>query len=176
MAPSHDDSGRRSSSHDRKFDGTLAKAESIVERAREVSKVLFKEAKRMPEYKRVLATRERCIQFDEKLKDKAERINTRLKTKLPDDVLADVAIRLSSKLAMWEHSPIRQRERQKKQVAKRRRNNRGRDLRILRFHEDGLSQRRIAKEVGCSRGAVERVLRWHYPPPDKKQDDTSAAG
>ena len=141
--------------------GRLGEAESLVGRARLVSGALFKEAKRMPEYKRILATRERCSQFEKKLLKVAQWIDGRLATQLPDDVLKEVVMRLSRRIAIWEHAPSCQRERQKKQVAKRRRGNRGRDQRIVRLHEDGESQRRIAEKLEISRGAVEKVLRRH---------------
>ena len=138
---------------------SLEKAESLVDRARRVSNVLFKEARRMPEYKQVLATRERCMQFEEKLLRTARMIDSRLGTDLPDDVLIEVVERLANRIASWEHSPERQRERQKKQVAKLWEKNRGRDLQIVRGIENGESQRRVAARLDISRGAVQRVLR-----------------
>lgn len=157
----------------------LGKSESIVHRSRRLSEALFREAQRMPQYRRVLATRERCLQFEAKLKEKATWLNNTLDTKLPDDVVGTVVIRLSRRLAAWEHSPILQRERQKKQVAKRQRRNRGRDLQIVRFYENGESQRRIAMRFRVSRGAVEHVLQRDAPhllKPRADTTDTSAAG
>ena len=118
----------------------------------------------MPEYKQVLATRERCQQFEDKLLVRAQCIDMRLNTRLPDDVLKDVVIRLAGRITTWDHSPTRQQGRQKLQVAKRRRRNRGRDLRIVRLHENGESQRRIAARLGISRGAVRNVLRRDLSP------------
>lgn len=137
---------------------SLEQAESLVTRARQVSEALFKEAYRMPEYKRVLATRDRCAQFEEKLLRTARLIDSRLGTGLPADALNKVVRRLANSVAIWDHSPPRQRVRQRKQVAKRRKKNRGRDLRIVRLHEDGWSQRRIAAEYKISRGAVRNIL------------------
>ena len=133
----------------------------------------------MPEFKQVLATRERCRQFEDKLLATAQWINSDLNmnTKLPDDVVEDIVIRLAGRIAAWEHSPIRQRERQELQVAARRRRNRGRDLRIVRLYENGESQRRLAARFGISRSAVRNVLRRDLPrPPEQSQNDTGAAG
>jgi DNA invertase Pin-like site-specific DNA recombinase len=128
----------------------------------------------MPEYKRVLATRERCRQFEDKLLTIARWLNTDLNmnTKLPDNVVQDVVIRLSSRIAAWEHSPIRQRERQKLQAAARRRRNRGRDYHIVRLHENGESQRHIAEHFGISRNAVRNVLRRDLPRPPAQSERT----
>lgn len=156
--------------------GTLEEAESKVRRARKVSDALFQEARRMPEYKRVLATHKHCLQFENKLLKQARWINYWLDTRLSDDVLKEVVVRLGGRIASWEHSPTLQRERQKKQVAARRRRNRGRDLQIRRYHENGESQRRIAKRLNISRGAVERVLRRDLPSTAKNhKNDTFAA-
>ena len=145
--------------------GRLAKAESIVERARTVSTALFQAARHLPEYKLVLRSRERCLQFEGKLLETAKWINRRLDTELSDDVLKEVVVRLAGRIASWEHSSERQRERQKKQVAKRRRRNKGRDLRIVRYYENGESQRRIADRLGISRNAVRNVLKRDQSPP-----------
>ena len=143
---------------------SLEEAESLVRRARQVSKALFKAAHRMPEYKRALATRERCAQFEAKLLTTARRIDAGIEgTMLPPDVLQDVVTRLAEKVAAWEHSPDRQRQRQKKQVQGRRRKNRGRDLQIVRAVENGESQRRVAARFGITRGTVENVLRRDAP-------------
>ena len=66
---------------------------------------------------------------------------------------------MAKNIARYEHDPDLQKERQKKQVVKRWKKNRGRDLRIVRLAEDGVSQRAIGKELGdTARGAVENVL------------------
>ena len=153
--------------------GTLEEAESTVRRARMVSDALFREARRMPEYKQVLATHKHCLQFENKLLKHARWINYRLDTRLSDDVLKEVVVRLGGRIASWEHSPTLQRERQKKQVAARRRRNLGRDLQIRRYREYGESQRRIAKRLNISRGAVERVLRRDLPSPAKNHKNNT---
>ena len=112
----------------------------------------------MPEYRRMLATPKRNAQFESKLLAKAKAINFRLGTNLPDSALRETVRRMANSIAAWEHSPQRQRERQKKQVAARRRKNYSRDLRIVRFYESGESQRSIAARYKISRGAVEHVL------------------
>lgn len=149
--------------HSPDVQSSLEKAESLVDRARRVSDVLFKEARWMPEYKRVLATRERCAQFEEKLLRTARMIDSRLGTDLPDDVLIEVVERLANRIAAWEHSPERQRERQKKQVAKRRKKNRWRDLQIVRGIENGESQRRVAARLRTTRWVVQHVLERDAP-------------
>ena len=55
----------------------LEEAWSLIDRGRQVFKALFKEARNMPEYRRVLATRERCMQFERGLLTKAKAINSR---------------------------------------------------------------------------------------------------
>ena len=137
---------------------SLEEAESLVNRSRLVSNPLFKEARRMPEYGRVLATRERCAQFERKLLRTARMIDSRLGTKLPADTLDKVVERLANRFAAWEHSPRRQKERQRKQALKRRRHNRGRDLRIVRYIEDGEPQRKVADRLGSTRWVVQHVL------------------
>ena len=136
----------------------LEEARSLLDRGRDVSDDLFKQTYNMPEWKRMLATPERHAQFESKLLAKARSINSRLGTDLPDTALNEVVNRLANSIAAWEHSPERQRERQRKQAAKRRRRNLGRDLQIVRLHESGESQRRIADRFDISRGAVRNVL------------------
>lgn len=139
-------------------EGTLAQAKSLVRRARKLYKALFQAAKDMPEWGRMLATCERLAQFEAKLLQSAKGLNQSLNTMLPDAVVQEVMHRLAETVAVWEHSPDRQRARQKKQAASRRRKNRGRDLQIVRLYESAESQRRIAARFGISRGAVEHVL------------------
>ena len=141
----------------------LEEAEDLVRRARLVSDALFKEARNMPEYKRMLATPVRNAQFKSKLLAKAKAINSRLRTGLSNDALTEAVERLANRIAAWEHSPKRQQERQKKQVAARRRRNRGRDLQIVIHIENGESQRRVADRLGTTRGVVENVLRRDAP-------------
>ena len=141
----------------------LEEAEDLVRRARLVSDALFKEARNMPEYKRVLATPVRNAQFKSKLLAKAKAINSRLRTGLSNDALTEAVERLANRIAAWEHSPKRQQERQKKQVAARRRRNRGRDRLIVIHIENGESQRRVAVRLGTTRGVVENVLRRDAP-------------
>ena len=141
----------------------LEEAWSLIHRGRQVSDDLFEQARNMPEYRRVLATRERNAQFESKLLDKAKAINSRLGTDLPDNALIEMVRRMANSIAAWEHSPQRQRERQRKQVQKRRRGTLGRDLQIVRYIEDGESQRRVAARYEISRGAVENVLRRDAP-------------
>ena len=137
----------------------LQSAKDLLARARLVSDALFEAARDMPEYRRMIATTERYEQFERKLLDRAKAINTRLETNLTDNELVEVVEGVAKNIAHYQHDPDRQRERQKKQVARRRKKNRGRDLRIVRLAEDGVSQRAIAKELGAtSRGAVENVL------------------
>lgn len=140
---------------------SLEIAESIVARARQVSDELFRQARRWPEYKRVLATRERHEQFEKKLLDTARLIDARFgkDTMLPPDALQKVVTRLANRIAAWDHSPERQKERQRKQAAARRQSNRGRDLGIVRAAENGESQRSIAARLGISRSAVRNVLK-----------------
>ena len=137
----------------------LQSAKDLLARARLVSDALFEAARDMPEYRRMIATTERYEQFERKLLDRAKAINTRRETNLTDNELVEVVEGVAKTIARYQHDPDLQRERQKKQVARRRKKNRGRDLRIIRLAEDGVSQRAIAKELGAtSRGAVENVL------------------
>ena len=138
---------------------SLEEAESLVNRSRLVSNPLFKEARRMPEYGRVLATRERCAQFERKLLRTARMIDSRLGTKLPADTLDKVVERLANRFAAWEHSHDRQKVRQRMQALKRRRHNRGRDLQIVRYIENGESQRKVADRLGTTRWVVQHVLK-----------------
>ena len=141
----------------------LEEAKDLLARARLVSDPLFKEARNMPEYRRVLATPERNALFESKLLARAKAINSRLRTDLSNDALIEAVERLANRIAAWEHSPKRQQERQKKQVAARRRRNRGRDLQIVHHIENGESQRRVADRLGTTRGVVENVLRRDAP-------------
>ena len=136
----------------------LEYAESTVQRSGALYRSLWAEAKGMTEYRRMLATRERCADFEAKLTRSARFINGRLAPPLPDAVVVKLVARLAGRIATWEHSPIRQRERQAKAAAARRRRNRGRDLQIVRLYESGESQRAIAAQFGVSRGAVRKVL------------------
>ena len=138
---------------------SLEEAESLVNRSRLVSNPLFKEARRMPEYGRVLATRERYAQFERKLLRTARMIDSKLGTKLPADTLDKVVERLANRFAAWEHSHDLQKGRQKKQVLKRQRHNRGRDLQIVRYIENGESQRKVADRLGTTRWVVQHVLK-----------------
>ena len=138
---------------------SLEEAESLVNRSRLVSNPLFKEARRMPEYRRVLATRERCAQFERKLLRTARMIDSKLGTKLPADTLDKVVERLANRFAAWEHSHDRQKVRQRMQALKRRRHNRGRDLQIVRYIENGESQRKVADRLGITRWVVQHVLK-----------------
>lgn len=101
----------------------LEEAERLVARSRQVSEDLFKAARDMPEYKRVLATRERNEQFKAKLLAEAKRIDARIDRdgdgpRLPDDVLEVVVSRLANRIAAWEHSPKHQKVRQRKPTEK----------------------------------------------------------
>ena len=137
----------------------LEEAKDLLHRARLVSELLFKEARNMPEYKRVLATPVRNAQFKSKLLARAKAINSRLRTGLSNDALTEAVERLANRIAAWEHSPKRQQERQKKQVAARLKKTYGRDLQIVIHIENGESQRRVADRLGTTRGVVENVLR-----------------
>ena len=141
----------------------LEEAEDLVRRARLVSDALFKEARNMPEYKRVLATPVRNAQFKSKLLAKAKAINSRLRTGLSNDALTEAVERLANRIAAWEHSPKRQQERQKKQVAARRKKTYGRDLQIVYHIENGESQRRVAARLGTTRWVVQHVLKRDAP-------------
>ena len=149
---------------------SLQDAEDLVHRARMLSDAVFKAARRWPEYKRVLATRERCQQFEDTLQFEAFLIDGRLNTRLPNNVLDVVVVRLANRIAAWEHSPKRQRVRQKLQVTARRRRNRGRDLQIVRYYENGESQRKVAARFGISRNAVRNVLRRDLPRPPEQSE------
>ena len=141
----------------------LEEAKNLLDRGRQVFKALFKEARNMPEYRRMLATPERNAQFESKLLAKAKKINSRLGTDLPDNALKETVRRMATSIAAWQHSPKRQKERQKKQAAKRRRQNYGRDMQIVYHIGNGESQRCIATRYGLSRGAVEHVLMRDAP-------------
>ena len=141
----------------------LEEAKNLLDRGRQVFKALFKEARNMQEYRRVLATPDRNAQFESKLLAKAKKINSRLGTDLPDNALNETVRRMATSIAAWEHSPKRQKERQKKQAAKRRRQNRGRDMQIVYHIGNGESQRSIAARYELSRGAVEHVLMRDAP-------------
>lgn len=141
----------------------LEEAKDLLSQARLVSDDLFEQARNMPEYRRVLATPERNAQFESKLLAEAKKIDARLGTDLPDNVLVEVVDRMANSIAAWEHSPERQTERQKEQAAGRRRKNRGRDLQVVRAIENGESQRRVAARYDISRGAVEHILMRDAP-------------
>ena len=127
---------------------SLSSAEDRVKRARELSEQLFREVKRTPQYKLVLANKGRMDEFREETLKKAHFINRKLYAPLRDADVEDVTNRLVGRVAEWEHSPARQRARQQKQVEKRRRRTRGRDLRILRLYEEGMSPAKIAESSG----------------------------
>ena len=146
----------------------LDDATSLLARARLVSDSLFKEARNWPEFGRVLATPERNAQFESKLLARAKKIDSRLGTGLSHNALEEMVERLARRLAAYVHSPDRQRERQCTQARKRRRRNLGRDLQIVRYYENGESQRRIANRFDISRGAVQHVLRR-----DRRRKDQS---
>lgn len=137
----------------------LADAESVVVRSRKLYKLLFREAKRMAEYRRMQASRERCVEFEAKLLRSARMLNGRLENPLPDRMVATVTGRVAGTIARWEHSPIRQRERGKRSGEKRRRRNRGRDGQIVYLRSCGESLRSIADRVGASVGSVRHVLK-----------------
>ncbi|MDD9999429.1 MAG: hypothetical protein OXQ89_16950 [Rhodospirillaceae bacterium] len=138
--------------------GDLGAAERTVSQARKLHKLLFREAKRMTEYQRMLATRQRSEQFEAKLLRSARMLNSSLDSPLPDRMVATVAGRVAHSIAAWEHAPIRQRERQAKQAAKRRRSNRGRDAQIVYLRECGESERAIAHAFNMSKSGVRHVL------------------
>lgn len=52
----------------------------------------------------------------------------------------------------------RQRERQRRSAESRRAKNAERDLRIVEMHNDGLSERKIASEVGLSKSMISKVI------------------
>ena len=87
----------------------LEYAESTVQRSGALYRSLWAEAKGMTEYRRMLATRERCADFEAKLTRSARFINGRLAPPLPDAVVVKLVARLAGRIATWEHSPIRQR-------------------------------------------------------------------
>lgn len=157
-------------------DDELATAESVVERARLLYTLLYREAKRMTEYKRMLATRERCAAFEAKLNREAAMLNHRFAVPLPDRIVTTVAGRVAGTIARFQHHPMLQRERQRKQVVARGRKNRGRDQLIVRLHESGDSNRAIATQVGMSKDGVRKVLlrKLPKPPAQTRKSDTSA--
>ena len=136
----------------------LGQVENIVNRARDLYRRVWSEAKRMPEYGRRLATRERCDQFEAKLLRAAQRVNAELATPLSENIVAEVTARVARTIADWEHAPIRQRDRQSKQAASRRRGNRKRDREILDRHRRGESLAAIAREVDLTKEGVRQVL------------------
>ena len=142
---------------------TLAAASDRVARSRDLSDRLFKEAKRMPQYQLVLANKARVAEFRKLLLRKAHFINLKLDPSLCAADVEDVTNNLVDRVAVWDHSPERQRSRQRKQAAARRKKNRGRDWRILRLFENGMSPARIAKEVGMKRSGVRHVLARDMP-------------
>ena len=113
----------------------------------------------MPEYGRVLATPERNAQFERKLLRRARMIDSRWAPNFLPTRWTKVVERLANRFAAWEHSPDLQKGRQKKQVLKRQRHNRGRDLQIVRYIENGESQRKVADRLGTTRWVVQHVLK-----------------
>jgi len=134
-----------------------------VKRANDLWGRLYREAKRMPQHGLVLASKDRADEFREELLKKAHFINRKLDPPLRDADVKDVSASVVAKVAVYDHSPERQRKRQQQQAAKRRRGNRWRDSRICRFYENGMSPSRIAKEVGLSRSGVRHVLDRDLP-------------
>ena len=154
----------------------LSSAEDRVARARALSTRLFKEAKRMPQYKLVLANKGRVAEFRAALLEKAGFINRKLDRPLCAADVAAVTDRLDGRVAVWEHTPERQRRRQQKQAAKRRREKRGRDLWILRKYEDGMSPAKIAKEMDLSRSGVRHILRRDLPSKGRSPEKSRRKG
>ena len=142
----------------------LASAKDRVKRANELWTRLYREAKRMPQHGLILASKDRMGEFREDLLKKAQLINRKLDPPLRDADVMDVTASVVDRVAVWDHSPERQRKRQQQQAAKRRRDNRWRDSRIRRFFEDGMSPERIARKVGMSRSGVRHVLDRDLPP------------
>ena len=140
-----------------------------------LSAQLFRETKRDVAYRRMLASAERCADFEARLLVHAKRINAGLDEPLPIEVLQTVILRLAGRIATWEHSPLRQRERQGKQAAARRRRNRGRDAQIAYLHWAGESLRAIARQYDMSVGGVRNVLARDLPKPDDHSDVSSSA-
>lgn len=136
----------------------LGTAESVVARARVLSDRVFKEAKRLPPYKAQLATRERLVEFQERVMEVAILENKKLRKPLEAPQVREVAARVCGAVARYEHSSQLQRMRQALQVAARHRGNRGRDLQIVRMRENGLSLRAISENLKVSVGAIRKVL------------------
>jgi DNA-binding NarL/FixJ family response regulator len=158
LLPAADEDADQAASTPDDEQNSLEEAESLVARSRKVSEALFKEARRMPEYNRVLATRKRSAQFEAKLLATAKRIDARLGTMLPPDALQYLVTRLANRVGSWEHSPERQKVRQRKQVAARRKKTLGRDLQIVRAIENGDSVRKVAKRFNVSKSQVNRIM------------------
>lgn len=142
---------------------SLPAAEARVACAKELRRRIFKEAKRMAEYKRVLRDKSRVEEFRAALREKARRINRTLKPPLNNADVVTVTDQLVDRVAKWEHSSRLQRARQAKQAAARRKKNRGRDLQIVLKYQNGMSQRAIAESFGISRGAVRNILERDLP-------------
>ena len=151
----------------------LTSAKNRVKRSKELWKRLHREAKRMPQYKLVLATRERVAEYRAALLEKAHFINRKLDHPLRDADVEAVTDDVIDRVAIWDHSPERQRQRQEKQAAKRRRKNRARDSRIRRFAENGMSPAKIAKTEGLSRSGVRHVLKRDMPAKAKPGDQVA---
>ena len=151
----------------------LTSARNRVKSSDELWKRLFKEARRMPQSKLVLATRERVAEYRAALLEKAQFINRKLDHPVRYADVEAVTDDVIERTAKWDHSPERQRQRQQKQAAKRRRKNRGRDLRIRRMAETGISTAQIAKKVGLSRSGVRHVLKRDMPGKAKPGDQAA---
>jgi len=156
----------------------LGLAESIVYRSRDLYRRVWSEAKRMPEYRCRLATRERCTAFEAKLLRAARKVNNEHAQPLAENIVAEVTARVARTIADWEHSPIRQRARQGKQVASRHQTTAKRDREILDRHLRGESLAAIAREVDMTREGVRKVLLRVKPRPTAvtDTDDTRAVG
>ena len=145
--------------------------QTTVRRARALSDRLFREAKRFPEYKQALATKESHDAFNVRLHRISSYINAASSEPLPDGQLREVVRRIANRVATWEHSPEKQRARQAKQAASRRRKNRGRDLQILRLSEQHISNSGLRTCLiwmnyctGHAQGRIVRHLRLRDSP------------
>ena len=161
------DRGLRSSSlgeHDRSAGEELSAAESLVERTRALYKLVYRAAKRDVAYRRMLATSERCDEFEARLLVQAGWTNARLDAPLPAPMVKIVVIKVARTIARFQHAPIYQRERQAKQAATRRRRNRSRDAQIVYLHSVGESLAAIGRKFPrpngrpMSKSGVRKVL------------------
>ena len=116
------------------------------------------EARRKPEYWLVLGDQSQVGRFRAKLMLQALFINHTLQPPLQDADVRDVVDRLVETVAKWKHDSEHQRARQKKQAASRRKKTRGRDLQIIRHHQNGMSQRDIARKMNISRAVGRRAI------------------